>query len=93
MLQFSDFFQFGRELFVGGARFQVEIELHVDFAKVEVELREALHDLRLGDVVAVEVDYSGGIGEKAPSPHVNDEFQDVDVPAVHYRIASEEVEF
>jgi hypothetical protein len=93
LLQFFDFLHFGRELVVGVARFQLEIELHVDFAEVEVELREAVHDLRLGDVVAVEVDYSGGVGEKAPSPHMNDEFKDVDVPAVDYRIASEEVEF
>lgn len=78
---------------MGGARFQPEVELHVDFAEVKVKLCEALHDLRLGDGVAVEVDYSGGVGEQAPSPHVNDEFQDIDVPAVNLRIVSEEVEF
>jgi hypothetical protein len=78
---------------VGRARFQLDIELQVDFTEVEVDLSEAFHDLRLGDVVAIEVNHSGGIGEEAPSPHVNDEFQDVDVPAMHYRIASEKVEF
>lgn len=63
MLQLFDFLHFGRQLVVGGARFQPEVELHVDFAEVEVKLCKALHDLRLGDVVAVEIDYSGGVGE------------------------------
>ena len=63
MFQLHDFLHLGRELVVGGARFQLEIELHVDFAEVEVKLCKALHDLRLGDFVAVEVDYSGGVGE------------------------------